>query len=66
MHCDPRSAQSFAYYAEVDGAGAGAGVVAEAGAGAGVLVVPVESLDVEPALDPGGVVAELPPLESVL
>lgn len=64
MHCDPRSARSFAYYAEVDGAGAG--VVAEAGAGAGVLVVPVESLDVEPALDPGGVVAELPPLESVL
>jgi hypothetical protein len=31
-----------------------------------VLAAPDESLDVELELDPGGVVAELPPLESVL
>lgn len=51
-------------YTEVDGAGAAAG--AAAGAGAGVLAAPDESLDVELELDTGGVVAELPPLESVL
>ena len=46
-------------YAEVEGAGAAAG----AGAGAAAAD---DSLEEELELVPGGVVAELPPLESVL
>jgi len=46
-------------YAEVEGAGAAAG----AGAGAAAAD---DSLEEELELGPGGVVAELPPLESVL
>ena len=59
VHCDPGGATPFLRYAEVEGAGAAAG----AGAGAAAAD---DSLEEELELVPGGVVAELPPLESVL
>ena len=53
----PKWCHTFLRYAEGEGAGA------DAGAGAAAAE---ESLEEELELVPGGVVAELPPLESVL